>query len=323
MPPQRRKGLGGNTASNDTPKTLQATTPPVSPYRDAQWPASGNLAVVPTPEAPSTAVPAEGQVVKLPVGEVARNPRNPRRPHPDVTDLESIREKQLQAGRGVTRAAYLRLYPEDEAKIGDAEHVAVLGCRRHLACEKYDVPTYEMVIDDSMAESRATLRAWALRENIDRKSLDVVEEAEALKQQVAELGSQAEAARSIGRTEAFVSQRLRLLKLVPEMLEKLRAGEIAIEEARNLALVPAPEQVARWMTAQLAKLDADPDADAEPQPKPSKPRAGVVQIAKALKRWNAEPDVLAVAIGSELEPAQIRVVVDKLTEQLQPADETP
>ncbi|MFC9999661.1 ParB/RepB/Spo0J family partition protein [Nocardia sp. NPDC127526] len=258
-----------------------------------------------------------GTALAVPVADIARNPYNPRRLNPDVSDLASIKDKQLQAGRGITRAAFLALYPDDADKIGNAKYIVNIGNRRHLACEVYGRKTMDLVIDDDMATSRATLRAWALLENIDREDLDVIDEAEALQAQVKDCGSQSAAAKSLGKTQAWVSQRLSLLKLAPEIQDSVRAGEIAIREARKLALVPRAEQVARWKAA----LDKQDNGSTNPEPKPTRV-VGAVEIARAFKRWNAKPDVLATALVTQLEPADIRHLVATLQEELAAAEKS-
>ncbi|MEV6281054.1 peptide transporter [Nocardia sp. NPDC051832] len=265
---------------------------------------------------PANTTPAPGtDPLAVAVADVARNPRNPRRPNPDVSDLESITEKQLQPARGVSREAYLRLYPGDEEQIGDAKVVAILGNRRHFACEKFGVEKIDIVVDDEMAKDRATLRAWALRENIDRQNLDIIEEAEALKAQAEELGSQAKAARSIGRSEGFVSQRLSLLKLDPDLQEKVRAGELAIERARELAIIPTEDQVRLWQEIEVAKQLAKIKGETPPAPKPPKQPVGIPAMARTIKKWNAQPESLAAAL-SEMDRGKLEQLVAKLNEHL-------
>ena len=63
--------------------------------------------------------PAAGTTpTNVPLSELAPNPRNPRDDLGDLSDLVSITGTQLQPALVVTRDAYLRLYPEDETKIG-------------------------------------------------------------------------------------------------------------------------------------------------------------------------------------------------------------
>lgn len=66
--------------------------------------------------------------------------------------------------------------------------------------------------------------------------------------------TQKQIADHIGQTQAFVSQRLALLNLVPELQDKLEKGEISIEAARRLARMTDDQQ--REALA-LCRLTAD------------------------------------------------------------------
>ena len=67
----------------------------------------------------------------------------------------------------------------------------------------------------------------ALVENLQRRDLDFLEEAVALRRLIVQHGlSQEEAARKVGKSQSAVANKLRLLKLAPEVLE-------AVKEARG------------------------------------------------------------------------------------------
>ncbi|MGW1105723.1 hypothetical protein [Streptomyces sp. NPDC002540] len=46
-------------------------------------------------------------------------------------------------------------------------------------------------------------------------------------------GSQGKVAKRLGKTAAWVSQRLALLELTPELQDKVEAGELKVEPARR------------------------------------------------------------------------------------------
>ena len=78
---------------------------------------------------------------------------------------------------------------------------------------------------------------WAaIVENIDRRDFDILE------LMVEEIGNATEAAARLGKSKGWVPQRRALLNLAPELQEKLRAGDLAVREARALAQVPFAEQ---------------------------------------------------------------------------------
>ncbi|MFB7837837.1 ParB/RepB/Spo0J family partition protein, partial [Streptomyces sp. NPDC056056] len=246
----------------------------------------------PVDGARSTAKTGPGKAsLETPLAELVANPRNPRKHNMRVDDLESIKEMQLQPALGVTRAAYLKLWPEDEPVLGDAKIIVVMGNRRLLACHTYGRPVLEVVVKDEVAASRASFRAAALRENVERENLDVIEEAQAVEELVADAGSAVKAAEALKKTPQWVSQRRALLKLTPEIQEKLRAGEIAIRVARNLAQVPMDKQVARWQ-AQLARQDRTADNGGGKPGKKEPAPIGAAQITHSFKRWDARPETL-------------------------------
>lgn len=259
-------------------------------------------------QTPVAETPA-GQGLEIALADLAENPRNPREVV-DVDDLESIKEMQLQPALGVSRSAYLKLWPEDEPGLEAAKVVVVMGNRRLRACATYGRPTLDVVVKDEVASSRATFRAAALRENVERENLDVIEEAKAVDRLIDDAGSAMKAAEELGKTAAWVSQRRALLKLTPELQQKLRAGELAIRVARNLAQVPMEQQVARWQT-QLAKQHSPVDDSTKHEPKTSSP-VGISQIAKAFKRWDAKPGTLASALVAHLDNSEMNELISQL-----------
>ncbi|MFE7347543.1 ParB/RepB/Spo0J family partition protein [Streptomyces fimicarius] len=180
------------------------------------------------------------------------NPRNPREGLGDLEDLRSIVKRQLQPCLVVTAKGYLALWPEDAGRVGDAQYVVVSGCRRLAAAHKYGRSDLLIVHDESVAVSRGELLGAAVEENIGRQDFDIIEEAKAVDAVVAEYASSREAAKDRGWTHGWVSQRRALLKLSPEMQAKLRAGDLAVRDARRLARVPAAEQVSTWRAEQDA-----------------------------------------------------------------------
>ncbi|MCJ0907058.1 hypothetical protein [Rhodococcus sp. ARC_M6] len=86
---------------------------------------------------------------------------------------------------------------------------------------------------------------------------DVIEQATAVEALVGALPSAANAARLLGTSQAWVSQRRALLRLAPELQAGLRAGEIGIREARALGKAQASSQaLARARTLARAKARA-------------------------------------------------------------------
>lgn len=109
----------------------------------------------------------------------------------------------------------------------------VCGHRRFEACKKLrlkEIPCIIEHINDRAAFERALI------ENLERRDLDPVDEARAFKRYVDELGwgGISELARTISKSEEYVSHRILLLDLPSEVLAKVSDGSIGPSQAREL-----------------------------------------------------------------------------------------
>ena len=85
----------------------------------------------------------------------------------------------------------------------------------------------------------------ALVENLQRRDLDFVEEALALSRLIQTYRlSQEEAAKKLGKSQSAIANKLRLLKLPPEVLALLREKGFTERHARALLRLESPEQQA-------------------------------------------------------------------------------
>ena len=92
-----------------------------------------------------------------------------------------------------------------------------------------DVPV--VVIE---ADNRKAMEL-ALIENLQRENLNPVEEALGYQTLIQEYGlTQEDAAKQVGKSRPAVANALRLLGLCPQVLEKLRAGELTAGHARAI-----------------------------------------------------------------------------------------
>jgi ParB family chromosome partitioning protein len=83
-----------------------------------------------------------------------------------------------------------------------------------------------------------------LTENIQRRSMDPVEEAEAFRRYVMEFGwgGVSELAKKIGKSEEYVSHRLQLLKLPEAAREQIAVNRLNVSQAIELAGLPSARQ---------------------------------------------------------------------------------
>ena len=125
------------------------------------------------------------------------------------------------------------------AKAGTYELIA--GERRWRATRMAGKTTIPAIVRE--IEDEATL-ALALIENIQRENLNPLEEAVALKRLIDEFGlTHSQAAESVGRSRAAVSNLLRLLELAPEVRELVDQRRIDMGHARALLTLDRADQV--------------------------------------------------------------------------------
>jgi ParB family chromosome partitioning protein len=169
-----------------------------------------------------------GNIVYLPVDEISPNPVQPRK-HFNKESLEELRDSISE--HGIVNPLTVRL------RCGRYELVA--GERRLRAAKLAgltDVPC--IVVDVNIEESHLI----ALVENLQRRDLDYIEEAEGISQLIRLFGmSQEEAARRLGKSQSAVANKLRLLKLPSDILERLRENELSERHGRALLRLPTAE----------------------------------------------------------------------------------
>lgn len=263
------------------------------------------------------------RMAQVPLHAVAANPVNPREGIGDLSDLESMRSVgQLQPCAVVTKAAFLAVYPEHSGQLGSADYVVVAGSRRRLAAEKYGLTTFDIVIRDVLAADRATFYGASVSENIDRRNFDPLEEARAVEHLVHECRSGTKAGEMLGKSKGWVSQRLALLKLSPDMQALLRAGDLPIRDARSLAALPETEQLTAWERQRsfTAVNDAPASAeDTEPDDDPVKARTGQAGQEGTRSRMRAaripagaSADQIATILRAHLTQAELHELVEVL-----------
>lgn len=189
--------------------------------------------------------PAESSGTRtVPLSTLTTNPLNKRHPGDDDQLLEmaeTIRQHGVIQPLVVCSAeAYLTAFPEQRAAIGDAHWVTLIGNRRLGAARLVPLDEVAIVVNDDQVTSMYEVM---LVENGQRKDLPPVLEAEAISEAIKATGiSQRELARRIGKSHMYVSQRLSLLKLIPEFRELFERGVLTVERARQLGELTVEDQ---------------------------------------------------------------------------------
>ena len=258
------------------------------------------------------------------VQQIAANPLNTRDLESDRAKIESIAESmrvhgQLQPCAVVSREAFLRIYPEHEPTIGRASWVQVTGGRRRAAALLANLPMLDIVVKKEPAESRKAWVSATAAENLDRENLDPIEEARAIQLLVDECGSGKAAAEQMSRTPAWVTQRLNLLKLAPELQALVRTGEVPLREVRDLHQVPPETQLEELRRRreppppddELTAVNSGPaDVAAPSRDRDGRPRRSAV--ASAIKRLGGTPDKIAASLREELTEEDLQALAHLL-----------
>ena len=171
------------------------------------------------------------KVVFLPIAAISPNPGQPRR-HFSRAGLEELAASIGE--HGVLQPLSVRRVP------GGYELIS--GERRLRASRMAGLEEVPCILVSVDGQESSLL---ALVENLQRRDLDFVEEALALSRLIQTYHlSQEEAAKKLGKSQSAVANKLRLLKLPPEVLALLREKGFTERHARALLRLETPEQQA-------------------------------------------------------------------------------
>ena len=179
------------------------------------------------------------KVVLLPVGSIHPNPLQPRK----VFDPAAMGELTESIRR------YGVLQPLTVRRAGDGSFELVAGERRLRASQAAGLEKVPCILVNVSEQDSGLL---ALVENLQRQDLDFIEEAEGLRTLIQNYGmSQEEAARCIGLSQSAVANKLRLLRLSPELLFLLRERGLSERHARALLRLETESQRLEVLSAVL------------------------------------------------------------------------
>ena len=180
-----------------------------------------------------------GKVVLLDVNEIAPNPAQPRQ----TFDLEALKglSDSIRVN-GVLQPVLVR-----KSDSGDHPYELISGERRLRASKLCGNETIPAVIMDSTARQSAV---FAILENIQRRDLNLFEEAAALRTLVVEWGvTQEEAAAKLGMAQSTIANKMRLLALSPK--EQRIILENNLTERHGRALLRLQSGESRELAASL------------------------------------------------------------------------
>lgn len=223
--------------------------------------------------------PAETSAYQqLPIYKVEPNPDQPRRDF-DEEELQALADSITEHGI---------IQPLTVRQMDSGYYQIIAGERRWRAARLAglsDVPAVIIEADDKKAME------LALIENLQRQDLNPVEEALGYQSLIEEYGmTQEEAAKRVGKSRPAVANALRLLGLCPEVLEKLRKGELTAGHARAVLTLKSEKKqmeaaqkiAALGLSVRQAELLCR-NMSKEPKPEPKEVPLAVDYVAECEK----------------------------------------
>ncbi|MFD8413778.1 ParB/RepB/Spo0J family partition protein [Streptomyces sp. NPDC059650] len=268
--------------------------------------------------AEATGAPTSGVLPpsEVPIEALAHNPFNLRE---DLTELDELAQSlasrgQLQPLAVATRMAFMEAHPGQTEGLGRAPYVVIDGNRRLAAAHLAGLRTLHIHVNDSLAASAADILESALIANVHRVDVAPMDQARALQELVDVHGSQAQVAKRLGKTPAWVSQRLTLLNLTPALQEKVDTGELKVEPARRIGRLPQEQQEAA--ASESINTPAPPRQRTTPSPAPVSspaPATPAPTPAPAPTRTPAPTPTPALATPAPTAPATAPPATPRIT----------
>ena len=175
----------------------------------------------------------------------------------DTSIIEQIEIKMIRPSSFAVRDKFQKYCEDDESLIiSIREHgliqpilirplshgfEIVAGHRRYQACKSLRWRFIPCKIREMTNKQAFEIQ---LSENIQRKSMDPIEEAEAFRRYVIDFGwgGVSDLAKKIGKSEEYVSHRIQLLKLSEEIKNKIVSNRLNVSKAIEISTIPLEKQ---------------------------------------------------------------------------------
>jgi ParB family transcriptional regulator, chromosome partitioning protein len=175
----------------------------------------------------------------------------------DTSIVEQIEMKMIRPSQFAIRDRFQKMAHEDDTLICSIREHGLLqpilirplvhgfeivaGHRRFKACRSLRwrfIPCKLREMSDKQAYE------IQLTENIQRKSMDPIEEAEAFRRYVIDFGwgGVSELAKKLGKSEEYVSHRIQLLKLPDDIKQQILTDRLKVSQALELSNIPSERQ---------------------------------------------------------------------------------
>ena len=178
----------------------------------------------------SEEIPENSAYQLLPIYKVEPNRSQPRQDF-DEAELQALADSIEEHGI---------IQPLTVRQLDSGYYQIIAGERRWRAARIANLSEVPVVVIE--ADDRKAMEL-ALIENLQRQDLNAVEEALGYRSLMEDYGlTQDEAAKRVGKSRPAVANSLRLLGLCPEVLEKLRKGELTAGHARAILMLKTPRK---------------------------------------------------------------------------------
>lgn len=172
----------------------------------------------------------QDQIQEIPLKQIIPNTYQPRRQFDEVQLNELAQSIQVN---GLLQPIIVRLNDDQKYEI-------IAGERRFRAVELLNWEKIPAIVRDYSNQESAAL---ALIENLQREDLNPIEEAQAYQQleQMEQL-PQKDLARKLGKSQSYVANKLRLLKLAQPVQQAIITGTISQRHGRALLTLSEKQQ---------------------------------------------------------------------------------
>ncbi len=212
-----------------------------------------------------------GRILYLPTEQLRPNPSQPRK----IFDSDGLQELAASIQNyGILQPLTVRRR--------NGEYELVAGERRLRAAKLAgltEVPCILLTVDEQQSSM------VALVENLQRRDLDYIEEAEGLARLMRQYGlNQEQAAAKVGKSQSAVANKLRLLRHSPAVLAALRENGLSERHARALLRLPTEQErmaalaVIVKQQMNVAKTEEYIEALLAKKKQPEEPKKGIRKL---------------------------------------------
>lgn len=216
----------------------------------------------------------QDQIQEIPLKQIIPNTYQPRRQFDEVQLNELAQSIQVN---GLLQPIIVRLNDDQKYEI-------IAGERRFRAVELLNWEKIPAIVRDYSNQESAAL---ALIENLQREDLNPIEEAQAYQQleQMEQL-PQKDLARKLGKSQSYVANKLRLLKLAQPVQQAIITGTISQRHGR--ALLTLSEKQQEEVLAKIIKRKLTVKSTEKLVQQLQQPQTSATGKIRALKSKNAK-----------------------------------